>query len=139
MLQLGVIALPGPPSKPSAQAILRHLRRDRVRRDWKLAAFALVVDRFVGHAVSVTEVGHKSTLSELVSSGNTTLLFTDIEGSTRLLGLLGESTYGDVLALHLLLIRQAIAHHGGEEVGTEGDSLFATFRRAADGVIAAAE
>src|SRR5204862_3242573 len=51
--------------------------------------------------------------------GTVTFLFTDIEGSTRLLAQLRER-YGDVLATHHRLLREAIGDAGGEEVGTEG-------------------
>ena len=56
-----------------------------------------------------------------------TFLFTDIEGSTALLRRLGESTYAQVLADHHRLIRDGLAAHEGEEVGTHGDAFFAVF------------
>ena len=72
------------------------------------------------------------------SSETATFLFTDVEGSTRLLKELREG-YGDVLAAHQRILREAFAGHGGEEVDTQGDSFFAAFRRAQDAVLAAAE
>lgn len=65
-----------------------------------------------------------------------TFLFTDIEGSTRLLRHLGES-YHEVLERHREIIRGALAAAGGVEHGTEGDSFFASFSSAAAGVAAA--
>jgi class 3 adenylate cyclase len=56
-----------------------------------------------------------------------TFLFTDIEGSTRLLRRLGEGAYTQVLASHHALIRSALAAHGGQEVDTQGDAFFAVF------------
>jgi len=56
-----------------------------------------------------------------------TLLFTDIEGSTRLLERLGPEAYTGLLAEHHALVRSALATHGGNEVSTQGDSFFATF------------
>ncbi|HYB17905.1 MAG TPA: adenylate/guanylate cyclase domain-containing protein [Streptosporangiaceae bacterium] len=56
-----------------------------------------------------------------------TFLFTDIEGSTALLGRLGEGLYGRVLADHHALIRAGLAAHGGREVDTQGDAFFAVF------------
>ena len=56
-----------------------------------------------------------------------TFLFTDIEGSTALLGRLGEDGYARVLAGHHALIRSALAAHGGREVDTQGDAFFAVF------------
>ena len=69
--------------------------------------------------------------------GTVTLLFTDIEGSTRLLHELGDA-YADVLAEHRRVLRDAFAHHGGVEVDTQGDAFFYAFARAPDAVAAAA-
>src|SRR5260221_13425751 len=71
-------------------------------------------------------------------TGTVTFLFTDIEGSTRLLQALGED-YRDVLERHQALIRAALSAHGGVEVGTEGDSFFAVFGSTTDAVAAASE
>ena len=71
-------------------------------------------------------------------TGTVTLVFTDIEGSTRLLETLGES-YGEVLAEHRSLLRQAFSTHGGIEVDTQGDAFFFAFPRATDAVVATAE
>jgi predicted ATPase/class 3 adenylate cyclase len=68
-------------------------------------------------------------------TGTATFMFTDIEGSTRLVEELG-SDYGALLARHDELIRIACAG-GGAEVGTEGDSFFAVFGTAGDAVAAA--
>ena len=68
-------------------------------------------------------------------TGTATFMFTDIEGSTRLVEELG-SDYGALLARHYELIRIACAG-GGAEVGTEGDSFFAVFGTAGDAVEAA--
>jgi class 3 adenylate cyclase len=56
-----------------------------------------------------------------------TFLFTDIEGSTALLGRLGEGLYAQVLAGHHALIRSGLAAHDGTEVDTQGDAFFAVF------------
>jgi predicted ATPase/class 3 adenylate cyclase len=69
-------------------------------------------------------------------TGTVTLLFTDIEGSTRLLHLLGER-YSDVLAESLGLMRAAFHQHHGHEVDTQGDAFFVAFARATDAVMAA--
>jgi len=69
-------------------------------------------------------------------TGTVTFLFTDIEGSTRLLQQLRER-YADVLATHAKLIRAAIEEFGGHEIDTQGDSFFAAFARARDAVSAA--
>jgi predicted ATPase/class 3 adenylate cyclase len=70
-------------------------------------------------------------------SGTVTFLFSDIEGSTRLLQRLGER-YGTVLAQHRRLLRSAFEDVGGSELGTEGDSFFVVFDRARDALLAAA-
>jgi YVTN family beta-propeller protein len=70
-------------------------------------------------------------------SGTVSFLFTDVEGSTRLLQQLREG-YGDVLADHHRLLRAAFEQSGGQETGTEGDAFFVAFRRARDAVAAAA-
>ena len=69
-------------------------------------------------------------------SGTVTLLFTDIEGSTRLLHELGER-YAGALAEHRRLVREAVSEHGGVEVDTQGDAFFVAFERASDAVAAA--
>lgn len=68
-----------------------------------------------------------------------TLLFSDVEGSTRLLERLGTERYAEVLEVRRRLLREAFARHEGYEVGTEGDSFFVTFARAEDAVAAAGE
>jgi len=71
-------------------------------------------------------------------SGTVTFLFTDIEGSTRLLGALGQR-YGEALEAQRSVLRQAFEDHGGVEVDTQGDAFLAVFRAAGDAVQAAAQ
>jgi YVTN family beta-propeller protein len=71
-------------------------------------------------------------------TGTVTLLFTDVEGSTRLLERLGRDRYAEGLEHHRLLLRDAFEHHGGFEVSCEGDSFFVAFPRGEDAVRAAA-
>ncbi len=70
-------------------------------------------------------------------TGTLTFLFTDIEGSTRLLSALGTE-YPPLLEAHARILREAIVEHDGVEVSTEGDAFFAVFPSALDGVVAAA-
>jgi len=70
-------------------------------------------------------------------TGTVTFLFTDIEGSTRLLSELGDA-YADALAEHRQTLRDAFIAHGGMEVDTQGDAFFIAFARARDAVAAAA-
>jgi predicted ATPase/class 3 adenylate cyclase len=72
-------------------------------------------------------------------TGTVTLLFTDIDGSTRLLERLGPERYGEALDLHRRVLRGAFRQHAGYEVDCEGDSFFIAFAEAVDAVAAAAE
>lgn len=72
-------------------------------------------------------------------TGTLTLLFTDIEGSTRMLDELGAQAYARVLAEHHALIRESFAAHGGHELGTEGDAFFVGFQTAGAALAAAAD
>ncbi len=67
-----------------------------------------------------------------------TFLFTDIEGSTRLLKSLGRDRYGEVLATHNRLLRAAFSEGGGIEIDTKGDSFFVVFRSAGTAIEASA-
>jgi predicted ATPase/class 3 adenylate cyclase len=71
-------------------------------------------------------------------TGTVTFLFTDIEGSTRLLQELGEA-YGQLLADHRRLLEDAIAANRGTTIGSEGDAVFAAFADAASALAAAAD
>ena len=71
-----------------------------------------------------------------VSKATVALLFSDIEGSTRLVQRLGPD-YGRVLLMHRESLRTVFAAHDGVERGTEGDSFFVTFPTASDAAAAA--
>src|SRR5947208_12638664 len=71
-------------------------------------------------------------------TGVVTLLFTDVEGSTRLLRELGDD-YGEALHEHRRRLRAAFAEHEGVEIDTQGDAFFAVFARASNAVGAAAD
>ena len=64
-------------------------------------------------------------------TGTLTLLFSDIEGSTRLLEQLGDD-FSNVLRLHRRIVRHAVAEHDGREIRTAGDGFFVVFPRAAN-------
>jgi predicted ATPase/class 3 adenylate cyclase/DNA-binding CsgD family transcriptional regulator len=70
--------------------------------------------------------------------GVVTFLFSDIEGSTRLVKVLRER-YPQVLAEHRRLVRAAVAAHGGHEVDTAGDGFFVVFGAATQAVVCALE
>jgi len=69
-------------------------------------------------------------------TGTVTLLFTDIEGSTRLLTERGEA-YLAALAEHRRSLREVFARHQGVEVDTQGDAFFCAFASARNAVAAA--
>jgi class 3 adenylate cyclase len=69
-------------------------------------------------------------------AGTVTFLFTDIEGSTKLLRELGAA-YGQVVTDHRRILRDAFGAAGGREVDTQGDAFFYSFQRARDAVTAA--
>jgi class 3 adenylate cyclase len=71
-------------------------------------------------------------------SGTVTFLFTDVEGSTRLLKQLGPG-YAELLLEHHRILRSAFVAHGGTEVDNQGDSFFVAFQTAKDAVAAAVD
>jgi class 3 adenylate cyclase len=83
--------------------------------------------------MSTAESGERASLP----TGTVTFLFTDIEGSTRLVQDLGDR-WGAVLAEHCQIMREAISNAKGVEIGTEGDSFFAVFPQTSDAVAATA-
>jgi class 3 adenylate cyclase len=64
----------------------------------------------------------------------TTILFTDIVGSTQLAERLGDRRWREVLRRHHELVRREIRRAGGHEVDTAGDGFFVTFTRPADAI-----
>jgi predicted ATPase len=70
-------------------------------------------------------------------AGTVTFLFTDVEGSTRLLRELGAAAYAGALVEHRRVVREAFAEHGGVEVDTQGDAFFYAFPTAPGALTAA--
>src|SRR5919204_211165 len=77
-------------------------------------------------------------VSRALPSGTVTFLFTDIEGSTRLLHELGAERYAHALAEHRRTLREAFGAHGGVEVDTQGDAFLYVFADPPGAVAAAA-
>jgi predicted ATPase/class 3 adenylate cyclase len=77
-------------------------------------------------------------VSSTLPTGVVTFLFTDVEGSTKLLHELGDA-YTDALQEHRRLLRGAFAANDGAEVDTQGDAFFVAFGRASDAVAAAVD
>ena len=72
-------------------------------------------------------------------SGEVTLVFSDIEGSTRLLETLGTEAYREALSEHRRIVREAYANYSGYEVDYEGDAFFYTFSSVQDAVSAVSD
>jgi predicted ATPase len=71
--------------------------------------------------------------------GTVTFLFTDIEGSTRLLHEVGAEDYAEALAEHRRVLREAFERNAGVEVDTQGDAFFVAFPTAPGALEAARE
>jgi class 3 adenylate cyclase len=74
----------------------------------------------------------------VLPGGTVTFVFTDVEGSTRLLQELGDD-YAEVARAHRRILRDTFGAHGGTEIDTQGDSFFFSFPRARDAVAAAVD
>lgn len=81
---------------------------------------------------------HNDVHMRLLPHGTVTFVFTDIEGSTRLLHEHGER-YAELLAEHRSAVRETFVRHRGVEVDTQGDAFFYAFERASDAIAAARE
>ncbi len=64
----------------------------------------------------------------------TTLLFTDLVGSTETLARIGDAAWRDVLSRHYEANRAVIERHGGREIDTTGDGMLAMFSAPAPAV-----
>jgi len=82
--------------------------------------------------------GFFEALRQDLPTGTVTFVFTDVEGSTKLLGELGADGYAKALAEHRRIVREACSAEGGVEVDTQGDAFFFAFSTA-QGALAAAE
>src|SRR5438874_2202925 len=70
-------------------------------------------------------------------TGTVTFLFSDVEGSTRLVGELGAAAYRKLLEQHNRILRRAFTALGGVERGTQGDAFLVIFRDAPSAIAAA--
>ena len=95
---------------------------DKPLLDAVSAAFALAIDR--DRLASIVHAQASS--ARQLPGGPVTFLYTDVEGSTELLGLLGER-YAHVLAEQRRLLRTIIREHGGYEIDSRADEFFAAF------------
>src|SRR3954470_12525386 len=88
-------------------------------------------------APSATPVEQRKTVMPERTTGTVTFLFTDIEGSTRLLRHLGTEAYAEVLEDHRRILLEAFAEFAGHEIDTQGDAFFVAFSRPRDAIGAA--
>jgi DNA-binding NarL/FixJ family response regulator/class 3 adenylate cyclase len=72
-------------------------------------------------------------MAHTLPTGTVTLLCTDIEGSTGIVGRLGEQ-YVDVLDVHRRLVSDAVVAAGGMEIDRRGDEMLLVFTDAANAV-----
>jgi class 3 adenylate cyclase len=72
-------------------------------------------------------------------TGTVTFLFTDVEGSTKLLAEIGDEAYDEALAEHRRVVRRACVARGGLEIDTQGDAFFFAFPNAPGALAAASE
>ncbi len=91
-----------------------------------------------GHCESAPGGGISLHMRPDLPSGTVTFLFTDVEGSTRLLHELGAEAYAEALAAHRRVIREACTANDGVEVDTQGDAFFFAFPTATAALAAAA-
>ncbi len=119
--------------------VLRALAKEPKERYPTVEAFALALEEACREEASgrtapagapLADLERRSS-SEGLPTGTVTLLFSDIEGSTRLLQQMG-ARYADVLASCRHLLRAAFQEWKGYEVDTQGDGFFAAFARASD-------
>jgi len=92
---------------------------------------------FDSDRVESADVGGSTGSGQRLPTGTVTFLFTDTEGSTRLLDRLGDGVYAVVLATQRRHIVEAVGAHGGVVVGFEGDAVFSAFGSAPNAVDAA--
>src|SRR6266540_4718554 len=103
---------------------------------WSMVALLGVVAMLLGFGLERRrrrQVPPEEVPAAELPTGTVTFLFTDIEGSTRLLQELGDR-YAAVRDEHAEIVRRAIAEGDGVEVSTVGDSFFAVFRSPAGAV-----
>ena len=100
-----------------------------MERRWSVARVSPVAPR--------RSAAHDLAVRADLPSGTVTFLFTDVEGSTKLLDELGAEAYASALAEHRRIVREACAERDGVEVDTQGDAFFLAFPTAPAAVQAA--
>ncbi len=83
-------------------------------------------------------LAHHDVVQRDLPAGTVTFLFTDVDGSTKLLHDLGAAEYAEALAEHRRVLREAFSEHDGVEVDTQGDAFFVAFPTAPGALAATA-
>ena len=125
---------PGP--SRSANSVGEDGHGERSGREDARAAAASVSRAGVGLDARSCAADDRAVRNDL-PTGTVTFVFTDVEGSTRLLDELGVEAYGALLAEHHRVCREAWAAHDGVEIGTAGDAFYVAFSRPLDALTAA--
>ena len=82
----------------------------------------------------ILELVPRSGAADAVDRVLTTIMFTDIVGSTERAAALGDTRWRELLARHDELVRAELAHYGGREIKTLGDGFLATFESPGMGI-----
>jgi class 3 adenylate cyclase len=77
--------------------------------------------------------------SQTSPDGTTTVVFTDVEGSTAMLERLGEQRWLEVMRLHNRLVRERVSAHDGVVVKSQGDGFMIIFASASAALASAVE
>ncbi len=127
--------------------VLKALAKDPQQRFEHVQAFALALEEafqslarthIAPSSEHAAESGQSKSSPRSLPTGTVTMLFTDIEGATRLLQQLGDRS-ASVLAECRHLLRATFQEWNGHEVNTQDDAFFVAFARATDAVLAVVE
>jgi class 3 adenylate cyclase len=129
-----------------AQADVALAEADVARGDREAAAMQLEIARATFERLGARlDARRAAELAKRVRRGDSpsravrTFLFTDIVGSTSLIGVIGDDAWDDLRRWHDQTLRASFADHGGEEIDHAGDGFFVAFPDAASAVASAVE
>jgi predicted ATPase/class 3 adenylate cyclase len=92
----------------------------------------------MGRQGDVRDTNETAAQRSALPTGTATFVFTDIEGSTKLVQQIGAERWRLILEDHYRLLREQWAAFGGIEVSTEGDAFFVAFPSATNAIAACA-
>ncbi len=130
----------------TAKAEIALAEADFLRGDRDEAAAQLLSARNTFERLGAKfDVRRAAELEERLRRGGTptrairTFLFTDIVGSTSLMGVIGDEAWDDLRRWHDQTLRTSFADHGGEEIDHAGDGFFVAFPQATSAIVSAVE